>query len=287
MHRRDFVRTLAAAPLAACASAHATSAASAASASSATRLNLGIQLYTLRDAARANLERTLADIAAVGFTEVELLASMSNFSTPARQLRAMLDRVGLRAPSTHIDGRLLANVDRLLDDAHVLGHEYIVLADLGDRRRSLDDFRSWADALNAAGAITRKAGIWTAWHDEPSDFVRFGDEWGYDTLVARTDPSIVRLQLDTGNAAMGGRDPMDLMRRYGERYWSFHIKDAPSLGAKTDAELGTGVVDIKGIVAAITDREHKHLFVEQETYPGAVLDSVRRDYAYMAALGTR
>jgi len=28
----------------------------------------------------------------------------------------------------------------------------------------------------------------------------------------------------------------------------------------------------------------KHLFVEQESYPGAPLDSVRRDYTYLSKL---
>src|SRR5689334_19474667 len=68
---------------------------------------VGIQLYTLRDAARADLERTLADIAAAGYKDVEMLASSRNFGVPPAQVRAILDRNGLRAPSTHTGGNLL------------------------------------------------------------------------------------------------------------------------------------------------------------------------------------
>jgi sugar phosphate isomerase/epimerase len=103
-------------------------------------------------------------------------------------------------------------------------------------------------------------------------------------LVERADPSLVRLQLDTGNAAIGGRDPFELMKRYGSRYWLFHIKDVPRLGAANDTELGKGVIDFKRLLASIDHIDEKILYVEQETYPGAPLESARRDYAYLSKL---
>jgi len=106
----------------------------------------------------------------------------------------------------------------------------------------------------------------------------------YDVFAARTDPSYVRLQLDTGNTAMAGHDPMEYMRKFGPRYWSFHIKDVPQLGARNDTELGTGVVNFKQLLASIERIDEKHLFVEQETYPGTPLDSVRRDFTYISQL---
>jgi sugar phosphate isomerase/epimerase len=246
---------------------------------------VGLQLYTLRDDAKRDLERTLADIAAAGYNDVELLSSMSNFGMPPARLRAVLDRVGLRAPSTHIDGGALDDLDRQLDDAQILGHEYLVLASLPiSGKPTLDDYRRWADRLNEAGRRTRARNVWMAFHDEAWDFKSIDGVVPYDLLVERTDPSVVRLQLDTGNLAMGGLDPLDYMRRYSARYWSFHIKDVPRLGAEHDVELGTGVIDFRRLLASIEDIDHKLLFVEQESYPGTPLDSVRRDHAYIAAL---
>ena len=103
-------------------------------------------------------------------------------------------------------------------------------------------------------------------------------------LVEGLGPARVRLQLDTGNAAMGGHDPLAYMERYADRYWLFHIKDVPRLGAEHDTELGKGVVDFRRILARTGSLAGKHLYVEQETYPGAPLDSVRRDYQYLRAL---
>jgi sugar phosphate isomerase/epimerase len=245
---------------------------------------VGIQLYSLRDDAKRDLERTLADIAAIGYRDIELLASMNNFGMPPSRLRQVLDRLGLRAPSTHVDARAFDDLDRQLDDAQILGHQYVVLASLPGSERSLDDYRHWADRLNEAGRRARARGMWIGFHDEPYDFPPIDGRVPYDVLVERTDPLLVRLQLDTGNAAMGGRDPVEYMRRYGPRYWLFHIKDAPRLGAQTDTELGTGVVDFRRLLAMIDNVDEKFLYVEQESYPGTPLDSMRRDYAYISTL---
>lgn len=246
---------------------------------------VGLQLYTLRDDAKRDLERTLADIAAAGYNDVELLDSMNNFGMPPKKLRSVLDRVGLRAPSTHVDGSVVDNLDRHLDDAQILGHEQLVLASLPlSKTPTLDDYRRWADRLNEAGRRTRARNVWMAFHDEAWDFKPIDGVVPYDVLAERTDPSVVRLQLDTGNLAMGGLDPLDYLRRYQSRYWSFHIKDVPRLGADHDVELGKGVIDFRRLLAGIDDIDRKHLFVEQESYPGAPLDSVRRDHDYIAAL---
>jgi sugar phosphate isomerase/epimerase len=247
--------------------------------------SVGVQLYSLRDDAGRDLERTLADIAAIGYRDVELLGSMNNFGMPPARLRQVLDRNGLRAPSTHVGGNALADLDRQLDEAATLGHKYIVVASLPIQgQRTLDDYRRWADRLNDAGRRTRSHDIHIGFHNHANDHASIDGVEAYSVLVDRTDPSLVRLQLDTGNAAMAGRDPLEYMRRYGARYWLFHIKDVPTLGATHDTELGKGVVDFRRLLARIDDIDLKLLFVEQESYPGAPLESVRRDYGYITTL---
>jgi sugar phosphate isomerase/epimerase len=281
MDRRDFVTTLGSAVALSqlgCANHAATNA-------TGTRQlrRVGIQLYTLRDDARRDLEGTLANIAQTGYKDVELLSSMNNFNMPPATLRKVLDRNGLRAPSTHIGVENLDHLPQQLDDAETLGHQYIILASLPGKS-TVDDYRRWADRLNEAGRVTRERKIWIGFHDEAQDFVAQNGTVPYEVLVERTDPSVVRLQLDTGNLAIGGRDPMEYMKRYGDRYWLFHIKDAPQIGAKTDTELGKGVIDFRRLLASIDHIDDKFLYVEQETYPGAPLDSARRDFAYLSQL---
>ena len=294
MHRRTFLGGLGAAlvapALAACArSSQAaggqTSAMASAQPGTRRLKRVGIQLYTLRDDARGELERTLADIAAAGYNDVELLGSMSNFGMEPARLRQVLDRNGLRAPSTHVGAGILDDLDRQLDIAKTLGHEYLTIASFpGERSRTLDDYRYWADRMNKDGETARRRGVWLAFHNHAGDLALKDGQVPYDVFVERTDPKVVRQQLDTGNLAMSGRDPMEYMRRFGDRYWSFHIKDVPSIGARNDTELGKGVIDFKRLLASIDRIDEKHLFVEQETYPGTPLESARRDYQYLSTL---
>src|SRR2546423_11083354 len=108
MKRRDFVKTLVLAVVGGqlgCASAGSGNAAGE------RRLKkVGIQLYTLRDDARRDLEGTLVNIARIGYKEVELLGSMNNFGMAPTQLRAILDRNGLTAPSNHIQPENFGNL---------------------------------------------------------------------------------------------------------------------------------------------------------------------------------
>jgi sugar phosphate isomerase/epimerase len=284
MHRRTFLTTIG---LAAAATQLGCTPSGARVATSPRRRlrRVGIQLYSLRDDARRDLERTLGDIAAIGYRDVELLGSMNNFGMPPARLRAILDRNGLRAPSTHVSGNALDDLERQLEEAQTLGHQYIIVASLPiEGRRTLDDYRRWADRLNESGQRALRRGIWVGFHNHANDHAPIDGTVPYDLLVERTDPKVVRLQLDTGNTAMAGRDPFEYLQRYGARYWSFHIKDVPRLGATSDTELGKGVIDFRRLLASIGDVDEKLLFVEQETYPGAPLESMRRDYAYISAL---
>jgi sugar phosphate isomerase/epimerase len=71
---------------------------------------LSVQLYSVRDAVAADLEGSLARLAAIGLTHVEPF----DLSDPTR-LRAALDAGGLDAPSAH--ARLDEDLDRTLEAA--------------------------------------------------------------------------------------------------------------------------------------------------------------------------
>jgi sugar phosphate isomerase/epimerase len=291
MNRRDFLSSAGAALAASqlgCAPAVRTVGdvgASVAGMSGRRLKTVGIQLYSLRDDARRDLESTLGQIAGMGYKTIEMLGSMNNFGMPVPRLRQILDRNGLRAVSTHVGGNALDDLDKTLDEAAALGHEYVIVASLPIQgQRTLDDYRRWADRFNEAGRQARTRNIWIGFHNHANDHAPIDGTVPYDLMMDRTDASITRMQLDTGNTAMASRDPMEYMRKYGPRYWSFHIKDVPALGAKSDTELGKGTIDFRRLFAMIENIDQKHMFVEQETYPGTPADSLRRDYQYISAL---
>jgi sugar phosphate isomerase/epimerase len=245
---------------------------------------IGLELYSVRDAMRRDPERTLAAVRAIGYDDVELLWSFGNFGRTPQQVRATLDHEGLRAPSAHIAPEIIiTDWDRSLDTAKMLGHEYLIVPSLtADTQHSLDAWRAWADKFNVAGAAARRAGIWLAFHNEPDHMKPIDGIVPYDVFLERTDPSVVRLQLDIGNMAQGGGDPFRYLERYRDRYWSYHIKDVVA-DRSHDTELGKGALDIRRFLAAIPDVKHKPLYVEQEAASDE-LASAGVDYRYLSAL---
>jgi len=245
---------------------------------------IGLELYSVRREMAKDFDGTLATIRQIGYTDVELLWSFDNFGKSPAQVKAALDREGLRAPSAHIAPiTILVGWERRLDTAKLLGHDYLIAPGLtSDTSRTLDEWREWADKFNAAGAVARRAGIWLAFHNEPNHMKPIDGQVPYDVFVERTDPAVVRHQLDVGNMALGGGDALQYLERYRDRYWSFHLKDVVADRSR-DTELGAGVLDLRRIVAAIPNVAGKPCYVEQEgsTEP---LASARRNFQFLRSL---
>lgn len=255
-----------------------------ASPSARTLERIGLELYSVRTEMGRDPERTLAAVARMGYQDVELLWSAGNFGRTPQQVKAALASTGLRAPSAHMSpATILVGWQRSLDLAHFLGHQFLIVPSLtAETSRTLDDWREWADRFNAAGAMARKAGIWLAFHNEPGHMTPLEGKIPYDLFVERSDPNVVRLQLDVGNMVMGGGDPMRYLSRYKDRYWSFHLKDVV-VDRSRDTELGKGTVPLAKLLAAVPGIDDKLCFVEQEGASDQ-LASAARDLAYLRKL---
>jgi sugar phosphate isomerase/epimerase len=250
-----------------------------------TRLTrIGLELYSVRDAMKADPEATLAKVKAMGYDDVELLWSFDNFGRTPQQVRATLEREGLGAPSAHIAPEiLLKDWDKSVDTARYLGHKFLIVPSLpAETNRSLDAWRLWAGRFNNAGAVANKGGVWLAFHNEPEHQKPIDGQVPYDLFLQLTDPSVVAHQLDFGNMTVGGGDPLTYIQKYRDRFRTFHIKDVVA-DRKRDTELGAGVLDLRKLMAAIPDINNKPCYVEQES-PADPLASAAKNCAYLRNL---
>ena len=247
---------------------------------------IGLELYSVRKAMRADPERTLAAVRAIGYTDVELLWSFGNFGRTPQQVRTTLDHEGLHAPSAHIDPALLTDRDkwaRALEDAALIGQQYLIVPSLpAEAQHSLDAWRAWADRFNTAGAAARRANLWLAFHNEPDHMKPIDGKIPYDVFLDRLDPSSVRLQLDVGNMLMGGGDPLRYLEGHQNWYWSFHLKDVVPDRSR-DTELGRGTFEFRRFLAAVSDLRSKPCYVEQES-PSDELGSARQNCEFLRSL---
>ena len=245
---------------------------------------IGLELYAVRKAMRANPEQTLAAIRRIGYTDVELLWSFQNFGRTVRQTRDALKANGLKAPSAHMAPEtMLTDWEKRLSEAHELGHQYLIVPSLpAEANRSIDAWKLWANRFNSAGEVARKAGIWLAFHNEPNHQKPLQGEMPIEVFLRETDSKLVRLQLDVGNMLMGGGDPVAFLAKHEARCWSFHLKNVVADRSR-DTELAKGTFDLRAFLAAVPQLDRKPCYVEQE---GAAdeLTAAKANFDYLRAL---
>jgi sugar phosphate isomerase/epimerase len=240
---------------------------------------IGVQLYTIRDALTADLDGSLARVAAIGYREVELAGYRSH---TVAEFKAALDRHGLAAPSTHIAmERVRDELPRVLDEAHQLGHKFVVCPNIADEKAGLDGYRQAADVLNHAGEIAGRSGISIGYHNHESELAPIGGVRPYDVMLERTDPRLVTMEMDIFWLVKGGGDPLAYFRKYPGRFRMVHVKDMDGTPAKTMVDVGKGVIDWKKLFEA--DPGIEHYFVEHDDARDPFA-SIADSYAYLRGL---
>ena len=242
---------------------------------------LGVQLYTIRDAVTKDLDGSLARVAAMGYREVELAGYRSH---TVAEFRAALDRNGLTAPSTHIAmERVRDELPQVLDEAHVLGHEFVVCPNIPDEKEGLDGYRRAADVLNRAGELAGKSGIRIGYHNHESELVPIDGLRPYDVLLDRTDPALVAMEMDVFWLVKGGGDPLVYFRKYPGRFRMLHVKDMDSSPARGMTDVGKGVIDWKSLFAQSGQAGVQHYFVEHD-HARDPFASIAASYNYLRKL---
>ncbi len=273
--RREFIGTMSAltasAVFPACRTASATNRIS----------KIGVQLYSVRDLMAKDVEGTLAAVAGAGYTEVEFAGYHDK--TPA-EIKAMLDRHGLVAPSVHTGDISPDAWAKALDAAHVIGHEYIVMPWIPEeRRKTLDQWKAMAADFNRAAASAKAAGVQFAYHNHDFEFKPIEGKVPYDVLLAETDPNLVKLEIDLYWITKGGQDPLAYFARWPGRIPLVHVKDGKGPPDWAMTEVGSGSIDWKRIFAKSQQAGIQHYFVEHDQ-PADPIASITASCSYLKKL---
>lgn len=276
--RRDLLRALGAATLmpSIARALHASPAAPAP--------GVGVQLYLTRTLMRADPEGTLARIAELGFAEVEWWGEWNRTPT---QLRATLNALGLRSPSSHVGtGALQAErLPALFETANIMGHTTVIVAFLEPRERAtVDDWKRIAELFNRAGLAGAAQGVRIGYHNHGYESTMFGDRTGFEILLQETDPAYVDFQLDAYWALSGGQDPLAFLRAHRARISSLHLKDAVRSPNLTQVDLGSGIIDWPALIREGSAGRVTSLFLDLDD-PADVWGTVGSARRYLRGLG--
>src|SRR5262245_37047632 len=249
----------------------------------ADRLNLiGVQLYTVRTLLERDFEGTLAQLAAIGFREVEFAGYHGR---NPRAVRGALDQSGLVAPSAHVPiDSVRDELPRVLDAAMAIGQRYVVVAWLPEQqRRALDGYRAAADLFNRVGQQALKSGVRFAYHNHAFEFIPLENRIPYDVLLERCEPRYVAFEMDLYWITKGGQDPLAYFTRWPGRFPMVHVKDSGGPPEHRMVDVGAGTIAWKPIFDRREQAGIKHYFVEHDEPPDP-LASVRRSYEYLRRL---
>jgi sugar phosphate isomerase/epimerase len=250
---------------------------------------LGVQLYTVRDAAERDLPAVLEAVHKIGYQEVETYWNV--YTHPAAELRRMIADHGLRVPSGHFD---YAGLDSKIEYAKTLGVDYMVCPMLPENMwYELDGFKRASDQLNIWGEKVRQAGMQLGLHNHNYEFRRFGDTTGFEAMMKSTDPKLVCLEMDCYWIVEAGEDPLRMFERYGNRIKLLHLKDRkpgfPASPVKDAAaehftEVGSGTINWKGVLAEAEKNGVKHYYVERDSGDLPAMESLAVSFKYLQSL---
>jgi len=251
------------------------------------RIPYGLELYSVRDQMKADTPRVLREVARMGYEVVEFYSIYFDYSLDqARQLRKVMDDVGLRCVSTHNAGKFFEpeHLERTIELNQILGSRHIIQASAG-KVTTLDGWRRVAERLNSVAEKLRPHGLRTGFHNHPLEFRPLEGRLPMDVIGESTAAEVI-LQLDAGAALAAGADPVAFIRRFPGRIASIHVKDySPEPGKGFRVLLGEGAVDWKALFeAAETVGGVEYYFIEQEGSDYPSMETAERCLAALRKL---
>ena len=239
----------------------------------------GLELYSVRDELKKDPEATVRAVAQMGYQGVEFYAPYFEWSeSQTRQMRKLLDDLGIRCFSTHNDSSYLSpeKIGRARDMNLILGSKYVVMAS-ADPKPGPDGWKAVADVLNLAGDQLESSGLKAGYHNHQREFIPVENQRPIEILAKNTKPSIM-LQLDVGTCLEAGSDPVAWIRANPGRIRSLHLKDWSPEPAKGYTVLfGEGSADWKNIFEAAENAGGvEYYLLEQEGSRFSEFDTARR-----------
>lgn len=234
---------------------------------------IAVQLYTLRADTARDLPGTLGRVSGVGYTAVELAGLPPIEPEP---LRDLLADAGLSPMASHESlAALRANLDGILNRMVVVGCPRIIVPWLPDAERTTAaGVRDLAIELGEIARGCADRGIRLGYHNHAFEFAPLDGTTVWETLLDTLPPE-VDLEIDVYWAAIGGQDPVELIRAVGDRVRLLHMKDVSPEPDRSDVAPGDGTLPWPDIVAAGTDVGVEWYVVEEDNPKDAIAEIAR------------
>ena len=269
------------------------------------KFKVGLQLYSVREALKADLAGTLRAVKEMGYDGVEF-AGLYDFS--AETIRDLCTELDLEPIAAHISYTLLCEDPvATLAPYKTIGIRYAVIPFLPSQCRPVhpEAFIEAIKNIEKIGKAAKELGFTLLYHNHDFEFVRVGDTYGLDLLYETVPAEYLQTELDTCWIRVGGEDPAEYIRKYTGRAPIVHLKDyfgeksenmyeligvKPAVPVKPKGfefrPVGYGLQDFPSILAASGDAGANWVIVEQDqpSMELSALECAQKSLAYLKTL---
>lgn len=226
-----------------------------------TNPKVALQLFTLRDYDKEDFSVKLRKVSEAGFDGVEF-AGFADI--PAEEMKAILDENHLVAMGSHTNvEELLNTLDEVIAYNKVIGSSYIIIPYY--KIESVEDMEKLVSIVKEIGPKIQEAGMDLLYHNHYHEFNNeFGDKPLLEMLKDKATEGELNFEIDMFWVTHADRDPMKVMNQFGERCKTVHLKDMNNKEEKTMTEVGTGILDLQGILSTCKSSGFEWVVVEQD-----------------------
>ncbi|MCV4233936.1 sugar phosphate isomerase/epimerase [Virgibacillus sp. LDC1] len=247
------------------------------------RMNIGLQMYTLRDETAQDFRGTLRKVAELGYEGVEF-AGYGDI--PAEEMKTLLQELGLKAIGSHVGLHLLrADLQKEIDYLKTIGAKYMMCPYVAEEdRKDAEDWKNLFSFLEEVGAEARKQGLIFGYHNHAFEFEAEVDgQFVFDAMYSATTPEAVQVEMDVCWVQFAGQDPLAYIPKYAGRLPLLHLKDfsKDAEGNMKTLELSQGSVNLPGVIQAASDAGTEWLIVEQDVCQNPPLVSVENSMNWL------
>jgi sugar phosphate isomerase/epimerase len=211
---------------------------------------VGLQLYSVRDAMKNDVQGTVAKVGEMGYSFVEAAGFSDGkfYGMEPLEFKKLCEDNGLKFLGSHTGQNLptaenwdktMAWWDMCIDAHKAAGVKWIVQPWMGEEGyKSLDGLKKYIEYFNAVGEKCKDKGIVFGYHNHDKEFTTvFDGKPVYDYMLELTDPDKVMFELDLYWITQGGKQPVAYFDKYPNRFMLWHIKDHKELGASGDMDF--------------------------------------------------
>lgn len=235
---------------------------------------IGLQLYSLRNEFKDEIDGTLQKIEKWGIREIE---GGDTYGLTLDEYKKLLKDHQLKMVSVGADyDQLRKNPQSAVDLAKAFGARYVVCFWIphDDGEFTIREVRDAVKVFNTAGKLLAENGLSLCYHPHGYEFRPYAPGTLFDYLVERTNPRYINFEMDVFWVKHPGEDPVALLKRYPDRFLLMHLKDRRpgtegnqngEADVETNVVLGTGDVGIAEIMSAAKKAGVRHYFIEDES----------------------